>query len=118
MKNGIGRREDFCPAEISQVLARYRRSGLGAVQFAQEQGIPPGRLHYWIYQKARTRPGQSLGASAPKPVFQELDVATLLPVVDGWVVEVNLPGGLSVRFSQKATADWIGSVVQALRRPC
>ena len=57
-------------------------------------------------------------ASASKPVFQELKVATMLPVIDSWVAEVNLPGGLAVRFSQKATAEWIGSVVQALRRPC
>lgn len=118
MNNGIGRREDFSPAEISKVLARYRRSGLGAVQFAQEHGIPPGRLHYWIYQKGRTKPGQSLRASVLKPVFQELNVGTMLPVVDGWVAEVNLPGGLAIRFSQEATAEWIGSVVQVLRRPC
>ena len=118
MNNGIGRREEFSPAEISKVLACYRRSGLGAVQFAQEHGIPPGRLHYWIYQKGRTRPHPSLRASVPKPVFQELDMATMLPVVDGWVAEVNLPGGLAVRFSQKATAEWIGSVVQRLRQPC
>jgi hypothetical protein len=118
MNNGIGRHEEFSPTEISKVLARYRRSGLGVVQFAQEHGIPPGRLHYWIYQKGRTRPRQSLRASISKPVFQELEVATMLPVGDGWVAEVNLPGGLAVRFSQKATAEWIGSMVQALRRSC
>jgi transposase-like protein len=117
MNNGIGRREEFSPTEISKVLARYRRSGLGAVQFAQEHGIPPGRLHYWIYQKSRTKSRQPV-AAASKPVFQELGVATMLPVVDGWVAEVNLPDGLAVRFSSKATAEWIGSVVQALRRPC
>ena len=118
MNNGIDRREQFSPTEISEVIARYRRSGLGAVQFAQEHGLSPGRLHYWIYQKGRTRPRQSLRASVSKPVFQELKVATMLPVVDGWAAEVNLPGGVAVRFSQKATAEWIGSVVQALRRPC
>ena len=118
MNNGIGRREGCSPAEISKVLALYRRSGLGAVQFAQEHGIPPGRLHYWIYQKGRGRPRQSLRAAVSKPVFQELKVATLLPVVDGWVAEVSLPGELAVRFGQKATAEWIGSVVQALHRPC
>jgi hypothetical protein len=51
-------------------------------------------------------------------VFQELNVGTMLPVVDGWVAEVNLPGGFAIRFSQKAAAEWIGSVVQALRRSC
>jgi hypothetical protein len=118
MNNGIGRREEFLPAEISKVLARYRRSGLGVVQFAQEHDIPPGRLHYWVYQKGRTKPRQALRASVSKPVFQELKVATVLPVVDGWVAEVTLPGGLAIRFSQKAAAEWIGSVVQVLKRPC
>jgi transposase-like protein len=118
MNNGIGRREEFSPTEISKVLTRYRRSGLGAVQFAREHGIPPSRLHYWIYQKGRTKCRRPVRVSGSKPVFQELKVQTMLPVVDGWVAEVNLPGGLAVRFSQKAAAEWIGSVVQALRRPC
>ena len=87
-------------------------------QFAQEQGIPPGRLHYWIYQKGRTRLSKPLRASVSKPVFQELKVASMLPAMDSWVAEVSLPGGLAVRFSQKAAAEWISSVVQALRRPC
>jgi hypothetical protein len=118
MNNGTGRREEFSPAEISKVLARYRRSGLGAVHFALEHGIPPGRLHYWIYQKGRAKSHRPVEASVAKPMFQELKVGTMFPVVDGWVAEVNLPEGLAVRFSQKATAEWIGSVVQALRQPC
>jgi len=117
MNNGTDRHQQFSHAEISKVLARYRQSGLGVVEFAHEEGIPPGRLHYWIYQKGRTRPRQSLRASLSKPVFQELKVATL-PAIDSWVAEVSLPEGLAVRFSQKATAEWIGSIVQALRRPC
>ena len=118
MNNGIARREEFSPTEISKVLTRYRRSGLGAVQFAQEHGIPPGRLHYWIYQKGRTRPRQPVQAAVSKPLFQELKVATVLPALESWVAEVNLPGGLALRFSQRAAADWVGSIVQALRGPC
>ena len=114
----MDRHQQFSLAEISRVLARYRQSGQGVVEFAQEQGIPPGRLHYWIYQKGRTRPHQPLRPSVPKPIFQELKVAAMLPAIDSWVAEVNLPGGLAVRFSQKATVEWIGSVVQVLRRPC
>jgi len=118
MNNGTGRHQQFSPTEISKVLARYRQSGLGVLQFAREEGIPPGRLHYWIYQKGRTRRNEPRRVSVSKPVFQELKVETMLPVVDGWVAEVNLPGGLAVRFSQKATAEWIGTVVKTLRQPC
>ena len=118
MNNGTGRHQQFSPTEISKVLARYRQSGLGVLQFAHEEGIPPGRLHYWIYQKGRTRRKGLRRVSLSKPLFQELKVETMLPDVDGWAAEVSLPGGVAVRFSQKATAEWIGSVVQALRRPC
>jgi hypothetical protein len=118
MKSANGRHEQFSPAEISQVLARYRRSGLGVMQFAEQEGISSGRLHYWIYQKGKTKPRQPVQASAAKPVFQELKIATMLPALDIWVAEVKLPGGLAVRFSQAAAAEWIGSVVQALRGPC
>jgi transposase-like protein len=118
MNHGTGRHQQFSPAEISKILARYRQSGRGVVQFAKEQGIPPGRLHYWIYQKGRTRRSEPRRVSVSKPVFQELKVATMLPVIDSWVAEVNLPGGLAVRFSQTATAEWIGSVLQALRQLC
>ena len=33
----------------------------------------------------------------------------------GWAAEVALPGGIAVRFSASASAEWIGSVVQALQ---
>lgn len=118
MNNGTSRHQQFSPTEISKVLAHYRQSGLGVLQFAREQGIPPRRLHYWIYQKGRTGRKDPRRVWLSKPVFQEVKVATMLPVIDSWVAEVSLPGGLAVRFSQKATAEWIGSMVQALRRPC
>jgi len=91
---------------------------MGAVRFAREQGIPPARLHYWLYQKSRTRHGKSLRSSVSTPGFQEVKVATMLPGCANWAAEVSLPHGVAVRFSQTAPAEWIGSVVQALQRPC
>lgn len=118
MNNAIGRHERFSPAQIAKVVARYRQSGLGVAQFAQAHGLPSGRLHYWIYQKGRARANQPPRGSAAKPVFEEIQVATLLPARENWAAEVSLPGGLAVGFSHQATAEWIGAVVQALRRPC
>jgi len=107
--------------EIAVILSRYRSSGLGLERFAREQGIPPGRLHYWLYQKQlgnassrRAKPAKP----AVTPVFQEVKLTASHESVGSWAAEVSLPRGLAVRFSQRVPAEWIGSVVQALQRPC
>ena len=105
---------------ISALIARYRGSGLSLAKFARIEGLPPGRLHYWIYQKHRfgavvRAPGG--GSSAAAPAFQEVRLATGLGLVS-WAAEVSLPAGLAVRFSATAAPGWVGAVVQALQRPC
>ena len=107
--------------QIAAILSRYRSSGLGLERFAREQGIPPGRLHYWLYQK---QPGNGSNRRAKPakravaPVFQEVKLTARHESVGSWAAEVSLPRGLAVRFSQTAPAQWISSVVQALQRPC
>ena len=109
------------PNQIATIIARYRASGLGLKAFALKEGLPPGRLHYWIYQKpagvTRRRPTQPTPAAAV-PVFQEVKLPSRSEWGCGWAAEVGLPGGIAVRFSASASAEWIGSVVQALKRPC
>ncbi len=106
--------------DICDIIARYRASGLGLKAFALKEGLPPGRLHYWIYQRptrtAGHRPSQAPLSVAP--VFQEVKLPSRPEWGYGWVAEVGLPGGMAVRFSASASAQWIGSVVQALQRPC
>jgi hypothetical protein len=118
MNNGINRHQEFTRQEISKVLARYRASQLGMDRFAREQGIPPGRLHYWMYQKRRSKVRKVYRRGVSAPAFQEVQVAAMLPGVASWAAEVGLPGGRAVRFSGGATPQWIGSVVQALQGPC
>jgi hypothetical protein len=118
MKTGTYHQRELSSEQISMVVARYRSSGLGAIQFAREQGIPAGRLHYWIYQKGRTKPRPPRRRLVSNPLFQEVKVATLLPEAARWAAEVSLPRGLALRFSQSAPAEWIGALVQALQRPC
>jgi hypothetical protein len=107
--------------EIAAILSRYRASGLGLKVFAREHGLPPGRLHYWLYQKhpgasGKRRPQPAKAALAP--VFQELKLTPRSEWVGRWAAEVSLPRGIAVRFSTAATAKWVGSVVQAVQRPC
>jgi hypothetical protein len=106
---------------MAAIISRYRSSGLGLERFAREQGIPAGRLHYWVYQKApgsANKPRSKSVKPAVAPMFQEVKLTSATPVIESWAAEVHLPRGLAVRFSPAATAEWIGSVVQALQRPC
>ena len=122
MKNSLNGHRRIRPDNICTLIEAYRASGLGLARFARQEGISPGRLHYWVYQKGRTPPSQAVRSStsvrAALPVFQEVKVGSMLPALSGWAAEVSMPGGLAVRFSAGATADWIGSVVTALQRPC
>lgn len=104
----------YPPSEIAAWIRRYRASGVGLPAFAKQHGLPPGRLHYWVYQKGRTAhrpPGQS------PLVFQELKLAPGLPL-SSWAAEISLPAGSVVRFSATATPAWMSAVLQALRPPC
>ena len=118
MRRNLNGEREFSSEAIFEVIARYRLSGLSLAQFAREQGIPPGRLHYWIYMKGRAKAPRALERSVSAPVFQEVKVGAMLPGISGWAAEVSLPRGLAVRFSGGAAPQWIGAVVQALQTPC
>jgi hypothetical protein len=107
--------------EIADLIARYRASGLGLKAFALKAGLPPGRLHYWVYQQAARVRGRR--PSQPRPaasvsVFREVKLPARAEWGCVWAAEVGLPGGVAVRFSASAPAEWIGSVIQTLKRPC
>lgn len=106
--------------DIQALIASFRESGLGLERFARQHRIPPGRLHYWLYQKYRTqraKPSRPGPGTEPEPVFQELnlDACALIP---SWAAEVSLDSKRSIRFSATASPSWIGAVVDALQRPC
>jgi hypothetical protein len=103
------------------MISRYRASGLSLTQFAEAEGMPAGRLHYWLYQKHRNGGRErSVGSSgaASVPVFQEVSLAACLPSTASWAAEVSLSKGLVIRFNQAAPPAWIGAVLQVLQRPC
>jgi hypothetical protein len=118
MKHKFNGDRDYSLAEIAALVKDCRASGLGILEFARQHGLPPGRLHYWIYQKCRPRPPVTARPAATLPGFQEIKLAALLPGAEPWAAEVSLASGLRVRFSPAATPGWIGSVLEALQRPC
>jgi transposase-like protein len=118
MKNELNGAGEYSPEEISQIISRYRSGDVSLAEFARQEGIPKGRLHYWIYDKGLGEGGGGHSSATPRLAFQEVRLAAPLGGVAEWAAEVSLPAGVLVRFSGKAKADWIGSIVQALQRPC
>ena len=107
--------------EIQALIAAYRESGMGLERFAREHQIPPGRLHYWVYQKYRAegvKPSRKGSRVDPLPMFQEVKLNTGSPLLASWAAEVRLEGKRSIRFSAAADPGWIGAVIQAVERPC
>jgi hypothetical protein len=117
MKHDCNHHSVHRPHEIAALIGRYRGSGLTLKDFAREQGLPPGRLHYWLYEKHRPVHPLSSGV-APAPLFQEVKLAAGAGLVASWAAEVSLAPGVAVRFSAAAQPGWIGAVVRALERPC
>lgn len=107
-------------SEIGALISSFRQSGLSLERFAREHRIPPGRLHYWLYQKYRTsqaKPSRSGSGAGSVPLFQEVRFDAT-PLMASWAAEVNIDGKLDLRFSATADPGWIGAVIQAVRRPC
>jgi hypothetical protein len=106
--------------EMSALISRYHASGLGLERFARQEGLPYGRLHYWVYQKSRAKSPKR--SQPPAPLFQEVklasSLASSLPSLSSWAAEISLPKGLSIRFSSAANPNWIASVVATLHAPC
>lgn len=107
--------------EMAGIVAAYRHSGLSLQDFAREQGIRPGRLQYWVYQKHRDPKPRRLAQEAradPRVVFQEVKLEEGSAWSASWAAEVSVGRGVNVRFSGTASPAWIGAVVQALQLPC
>ncbi|MCP5525154.1 MAG: hypothetical protein H7A46_26825 [Verrucomicrobiales bacterium] len=100
-------------AERARWVARYRASGVGLKRFATEHGLPPGRLHYWVYA-----PTHGPATEAAAPVFQEVRLTASMARPSGWAAEIALSSGTTVRLREGAAADWAASLVQALEAPC
>jgi len=107
--------------EMAAAVRAYRRSGQGLKRFAREHGIPPGRLHYWAYQKDRDpKPRSRIKGrrSAPRGIFQEVKLEAGSALIESWAAEVSLATVGNVRFNGTARPDWIRAVVQSLQQPC
>jgi hypothetical protein len=117
MKNDLVGGTSVSSRQISAVVARYRASGESLELFAKKNGIPHGRLHYWIYGRKQSKSRRMRSADA-QPLFHEVKLKPAVPESSRWAAEVGLPSGFTVRFGASVTPAWLREVVQELRRAC
>lgn len=106
--------ERLAPEERQAWVQRFRNSGLSLRQFAEEHGIKPTRLHYWVYEAGGY--GRS-GGAVVTPRFQEL----ALPAVargSGWALERQSADGSVTRVAAGVDSAWVGAVMRELRGVC
>ncbi len=117
MKNDLVGGTSVSSRQISAVVARYRASGESLELFARKNGIPRGRLHYWIYSRKQSKAGRMRTAAA-QLLFQEVKVKAPRVESSPWAAEVGLPNGFTVRVGASVPPAWLREVVQELRRTC
>jgi hypothetical protein len=84
MRNGHIQRS---AAQWSEIMARYRQSGMGSRQFCEEEGLALRTFAKWY---RRLRRGET-----SKGQFVEVKAPTVTP--SAWAVEVELPHGVRLR---------------------
>jgi hypothetical protein len=74
-------------AQWSEIIARYRQSGLGSREFCEAEGLVPRTFEKWERRLRRkeVRPGKFVEVPAP------------LGVSRPWAVEVEFPNGVRLR---------------------
>jgi len=111
--------------EIAAWVERYRASSLGLRRFAEQNSLSVQRLRYWVYCKGDPKGAEpevkvtpvEMAAVEVAPVFQEIKLPVSLPQ-QSWALEVSLPNGVAIRFSNLPKPVWLGSLLKAFRRPC
>ena len=83
-RNGYGQRS---AAQWSEILARYRQSGLGSRQFCEAEGLVARTFEKWERRLRRK--------DSKKGEFVELPAPSGTP--SPWAVKVEFPNGVRLR---------------------
>jgi hypothetical protein len=97
-------------------VKRYQESGVGLKRFAEEHGLRPAQLHYWVYGRPRsTSAAAQISAQPPEPMFQEVIVARPLAGTGDWSAEIGLPNGSYLRLRGGTDPAWVGALLEQVR---
>ena len=102
-----GKPQRISAEERTRLVSLFRKSGLTQVEFARQNGIKIHTLHQWLYRSTAKR--------RPKTTFRELAMPSIR-VPGGWVAEVVLDSGMTLRVDTDAKPELISFLIEKLRR--
>jgi hypothetical protein len=98
-------------AEWTKWIEQWKRSGLGAAEFARREGLKPKQFYWWCRQLCAYPP------SAAEPRFQPVPAAAVSPSAassatpaPAWI-EIALPNGGVLRVLPRIDAGTLACVV-------
>jgi transposase-like protein len=102
-------RVNWTPAERSEWLALFEKSGQSVSEFCRANDLPPATLSLWRQGQA----GTSAGAEGGELV--EISSAALLGAAGARAaVTIRLPGGIVLEITADADPVWLGALVKNL----
>lgn len=102
-------RVNWTPAERSEWLALFEKSGQSVSEFCRANDLPPATLSLWRQSQA----GTSAGAEGGELV--EISPAALMNAAGPRAtVTIRLPGGIVLETTVDADPAWLGAVVKHL----
>ena len=99
-------------------IERWRESGLGAKDFAQQVGVEVDRLRHWKWRLAKENGATNAAsaASTPPAPFPFVEV-TPTPALgrEEPIIEVVAPSGFCIRVPARFDADTLRRVLAVVR---
>jgi transposase-like protein len=102
-------RVNWTPAERSEWLALFEKSGQSVSEFCRANDLPPATLSLW----RQTQAGASAGTEGGE--FVEISPAALMnAATPRATVTIRLPGGIVLETAADADPVWLGALVKNL----
>lgn len=100
----------------AKVLAAFEQSGMSAAGFAKQCGIKYPTFVSWV-AKARKKHGQATTPRSPKksPASPAFLVAELPAPTDSPTLQIELPGGATLKVTDQKQLPLVASLLQSLR---
>jgi transposase-like protein len=111
-------KEQWTREQARLVLRDWRASGKSALRYATDHGFSASRLSYWIKQLEV----EATDEVAAVTQFVHVPVSPQRPVPPHAEIEVELGGGLVLRFAQGVDTTYVVRLIAALQarggEPC